>query len=104
MEYEELLTTPYASGGWGFNWFEFNAQETRKAMAGTYKLVVKDGDYGFNPKTGQYGEKDLVEEFTDLSLALRDFLEWTEINSYDDDQPVKATLTFTYKPKKGKKK
>lgn len=68
----------------------------------TYKLTVKDGDssYRYNEKTGQYDFKtiDFVEEYDNLGLAIRDFLDWAT----DDYLENKVTLTITPKGKEKK--
>lgn len=58
-------------------------------MAGTYRVKVKGGDYGY--KDGVYGVQDYVKEYTDLGEALQDFLEWTDASGDD-------TVTLRFRP------
>ncbi len=70
---------------------------------GIFVLKVKNGDYGFNPETLKYGDRDLRVEYEDLGDALREFLIYVDVDEYNSNESVKATLTFTYKPEKVKK-
>lgn len=61
-------------------------------MAGSYKLVVKNGDskYKFNDGKYDYKTIDYVEEFETLGEALSEFLTWTN----DPDAEDKVSLVF----------
>lgn len=67
----------------------------------SFKLTVKDGDrsYDFDQKSGQYKTQttDYVEEFTDFSAALQEFLVYLT----DEYNENKVSLSFS--PKKAKK-
>lgn len=65
-------------------------------MAGSYRIKVKDGDYGYHD--GVYGQHDYVQNYDNFALAMKDFIEWTE---EDPDGEDKVTLTF--RPAKGDK-
>ena len=71
-------------------------------MAAKYKVVVKNGDYGYN-KNGEYGVKDYVHETSDLSSALRIFFDYVSDDSYEADEISKVTLSFNPKKKKREK-
>lgn len=79
----------------------------KKEIETMYTVKVKNGDYGRDPNTGQYGSMDLLVEFEDLSEALHEFLNCVISAKADAeyDQKVQpVTLTFKVKqPKKGKK-
>lgn len=68
-------------------------------MAGLFKLVAKDGDYGYN--NGQYGSFDYVFETTDAVDIMRQFLEYVQSEDYEGGQ--KVTLSFKNKKEKDKK-
>jgi hypothetical protein len=65
-------------------------------MAGSYRVKVKEGDYGY--RDGVYGIHDYVADYKsdDFATALKDFLEWTDGN--EDDK-----VTLTFRPEKGDK-
>lgn len=86
----ELQTCVGASGGS----FIFPWQPPRKEekMADTYRVKIKDGDYGYN--NGVYGQHDYVADYATLAEALQDFLEW--INGNEDDK-----VTLQFRPGKG---
>lgn len=65
-----------------------------------YKVVVKDGDYGYNAETGKYGVFDRIVETKSLAEAVGEFMD--AVNSAYVDEDHKATLTFTQKAKKVK--
>lgn len=100
---------PAASGGVWWN-TTFTTTETRKKekeIKMSFTLKVKDGSYGRNPETGQYGIIDLVETYDDTVDALAAFLGSVQEElaaARDGDDPTKVTLTFSpKKAKKGKK-
>lgn len=73
------------------------------AKAGTFKLVIKNGNSGYhwNEKTGNYSTKteDSVSEFDNLAEALAEFL-WSVSDEYNSN---KVSLVFVPSKKKDKK-
>lgn len=56
-----------------------------------FKLKVKRGTFEFNERTGTYDAQDIVEDYTEFSLALETFLSYT-------GEGLKVSLI--YKPEK----
>lgn len=75
-----------------------NKKEEKK-MAGIFEVHVKNGDYGHNPETGNYGTIDFSLKTDELHLALAEFLQWVESINLDEENN-KVTLTYRYKVKK----
>lgn len=65
-------------------------------MAGTYRVRVKDGDYGYH--NGDYGTRDYVQNYDSFALAMKDFIEWTE-----EDELADSKVSLTFRPAKGDK-
>lgn len=65
-------------------------------MDGSFKIVVKDGDYGYGANGSDYGFKDYVAEYDSFVEGLKEFIEW----SAGSDTKV----VLTYKPQKAKSK
>ncbi len=65
-------------------------------MSGTYRVKVKNGDYGY--QDGVYGQHDYVQDYDNFALAVKDFIEWTE-----EDEGADSKVTLTFRPTKGEK-
>lgn len=65
-------------------------------MDGSFKIFVKNGDYGYKDNSSSYGVMDYVAEYESFVEGLRDFIEWA------DGSDTKVVLT--YKPQKAKSK
>lgn len=71
-------------------------------MSERYRLVVKNGDYGYNSETKTYGDVDYVLETGNVGEALREFLGHIEVENYAGGSKVSLVFKFS-KDKKDKK-
>lgn len=64
-----------------------------------FEVFVKNGDYGYDNKSGTYKEIDFSLKTEDFAEALREFLDWVG-NIALDEVSNKVTLSYRFKAKK----